>query len=877
MVCHTNKLVTNPFAEEIKAMQLTENQEIQIKKHFDDALLELASYNYEGYIKALTALGAILRKIPDIQTQEVAKIIRAYSGITTHHMAAFSAFNNAWKSGAATKFSSSAVPILSLEANDQEDKADKTSLLTKTASDEKKAFENFFDANEKSLRCVQNLSELNLKTLDENTVVLVGTGSKRTAYFIRKGNFISYKAESYEFNLKFPFIHRNINDLTSIATITLSQKEQNYLDQNEQDRLAQEKINNSAANQIISKATSDHRHLVAKFGLNKSTRKEISLSLKVMGDYLSKANITDSEKVEATELKKALNHIVNQSRLDKLRTNVIEKLNKKSKKLEAKEIMRNGLIPTGSDIPSLTVLDENAIQAIRSYQTPRQKVAKATGLFLAGVMAIAFGMIETGTAVFMLASNLPVAAAQLLGFVAGSVSTYITWRTFKDYAPNLLKDLGGKDKFAEGLTNHVDGKKGKQQLNFKQKTQLILFALLAALPTGAAIGALGFTSTLSVPAWLGIGAASIFPPIGMAFAGLVALKMTLCLIKTFVNFLREGGDPIEYLKKPFIQVNKTIDESEQFKSEQARTLAKAASYVLTSVLVIIGLAGLAFAAYTCSASLSKWSTDMIGAGPTVANFIGIAAGGIASILGRMLFTFKTAADSTVSLCKRLFSKDSGEVSKTDVALGITDAALVAGFFTANNISGTNTATAVLGGMAAGIRQGESTFAHIIEHDPDANTKKDLKNARLDLSKEQFAHPRVETESIAQQDIILDEFQKAYTEKNQSKFFSNPMSKMKKELSENQSGRRKIDMTDIEKHAAANPNSTTAQVLKELPERLVKKFADDNEGQTALKKNITSQKGLFKFNAEARKLECTESHYCKTAEVVMEKLMASPAA
>lgn len=347
--------------------------------------------------------------------------------------------------------------------------------------------------------------------------------------------------------------------------------------------------------------------------------------------------------------------------------------------------------PTENDLTN----DDKIVTAIKNHETARQKRVRYVGLFLTVVTSVAFGLIETGVAAFFLgvgAYTALFAAPTFLAFIGiaagafalGTIATYVNYKIFKDDVPALLKEIAGKDHFLQGFLQY-----GKTPLTSKQKAALGIFSVLFALPTGIAIGALGYTSTLGVPAILGIfgvtTASAVFPPLGVAIASLVAITMTVFILRNFYTFItKHQGNFKSFISEPFKNIDEVI--SKKYPSEEnayAHKVAKVVSYALTGIICALAITGLAVAALSGVNSVTKLVGDVFKSSAPISAAIGIAVGGIASFTSRIFFTFAKCAGAAVNLLKLKFNQVEAEgkqVNKSGLVLSALETAATGVFY-----------------------------------------------------------------------------------------------------------------------------------------------------------------------------------------------------
>lgn len=381
-----------------------------------------------------------------------------------------------------------------------------------------------------------------------------------------------------------------------------------------------------------------------------------------------------------------------------------------------------------------TELDKQAATAIMSYKTKKQKALHYLGVFIGGLTSFIFGAIEggVGLVVLLLATSCPPVLAYGLGIFIGVISTKTNWYTFRHYISQLLHRVVGKDKWFDGLTEYTDAETGERiQLSGKKLLGLGAFGLFAALPTGIAIGALGYGLTTSIPAYFGLGVISAaFPPIGVAFAVVVTLGMTLMLVENMRKLLH-NKNVVKTLKEPFENIGKILEEKleEQATKEKIsparRAVTKFATYAVMALFALVSLAGLVVTCIGCKSQLSSFLTNALNAAPGVATGVGLAVGGFAAFISRMYFTFNSAVKSAVALCKKLITGEKVDADREELRNSVIDSASAGIFFAyALFVDGLSVAGILILSALAAMRTFALDFAHVLgaEKSPEAVMK-----------------------------------------------------------------------------------------------------------------------------------------------------------
>lgn len=338
---------------------------------------------------------------------------------------------------------------------------------------------------------------------------------------------------------------------------------------------------------------------------------------------------------------------------------------------------------------SLKKHDDEINDALVNHETTRQRLVRYFDFISTAFTSVAFGGLETGVAVFLggLALFTNPVGWTLLGIIGtslliGGFATYINYKALKGDVRSVFKAILGRDKLFQGFLQYRDENGKTQRFNAGRIIALAAFSLLFAIPTGIGIGALGYTSAISIPVVLaafGITAsAAIFPPIGLTFAVFVTLTMAAFQIASFANLLSQhNGNVFSFVKKPFAEMFNIIDK--RFDPETRRGMnlfVKGLSLGLTGLVSIAAVAGLAVAAMAGANSLTALVSQVTGASLKVSAGIGLAVGGVASFGARLFSTIAKAGAACVSVLKATVAKkdvrDAQTVDKFGVIAAVTD-------------------------------------------------------------------------------------------------------------------------------------------------------------------------------------------------------------
>lgn len=381
---------------------------------------------------------------------------------------------------------------------------------------------------------------------------------------------------------------------------------------------------------------------------------------------------------------------------------------------------------------TIALQDAKAFQAIKAYETRSQKARRYLAQFIAAGVSFAFGAVETGVAVVLMLSSWPAWGIYLLATPLAIISTWINWRNFKPYVPALFKDISGQNKFFDGLTTYRDEKGVMQELTPARKYGLAVFAVFAALPTGIAIGALGYTSTLAIPTlpWIGglvAGVSSIFPPIAIGLAAIVTIAIICMSVKTFSRLL-QNKDFTSAVKKPFQEVgnifaDKTDKDGNVIKGPGSPA-AKRIAYVVTGLFAVIALVGLGMACFTTTRSIGRFLIDQFNTAPAVAAKVGIAICAGPAFVSRIWSTFQWIWSASATILKRIYPNKDEKGEKAGVGkvgLAVLEAGMEGVFYGQGLQSGgTSTALVAAAATTTSIRTLGGNAAHI--DDPEDNPK-----------------------------------------------------------------------------------------------------------------------------------------------------------
>lgn len=367
-------------------------------------------------------------------------------------------------------------------------------------------------------------------------------------------------------------------------------------------------------------------------------------------------------------------------------------------------------------------MDAAAFKALQRYKkekffSKKEKYLAWAGYFITGTIAFSFGMIECGTTVAQIASNISIIALSpalwpilipiALGLIFGGISTYAAWHACKGWVNGLFQELGSNS-LTKGLST-------------VEKRQLAVFAVTLAIPTAVVIAALGVApAASSLPMVLGIAglaAASAFPPFAIAIAIVVGVGMTYMLCMVFREKVLKRSDPEknnhadlsltykfkEFVRAPFTAMKENIDKNENLTGWK-KTAALCGSGVITALFCLTGVAGLAAAAFCGGGSTANLAMKWFNANLKVANWIGIALGEVISFLARLPFTIASMGD----VCQFFGEKATGgnankEFSFKEAGLAAIDSSCQAAFYGLLGMGNVPTQVNSAGAVTAGAR------------------------------------------------------------------------------------------------------------------------------------------------------------------------------
>lgn len=321
-------------------------------------------------------------------------------------------------------------------------------------------------------------------------------------------------------------------------------------------------------------------------------------------------------------------------------------------------------------------------EAISQYETKKQKKIRIAGKILAFFTSLAFGVLQTGIAMFfvgMLAFS-PTGWAMLAllcgALALGGIFSYVSYCTMRHDIPSILQEVIGKDRFLQGFREYKD-KNGKTvPFNRKQMTQLGVFTFLFALPSATATGAFAFTSTFSIPTMLAlfgiIAPTWIFFPIGLGFAAIIAISMTLFMVRSFHAFIaNHNGSVKSFLGKAFNQIGEIIDEKiNPQKYPLGNKIAKTLAYIGTGLFCAMGLIGLAISSISSINSVTALAGRLFNASTVISSSIGIVIGGVLSLFARIFFTIAKCSNVVVNVFKFTCQKTSSKIDKFGLLSGL---------------------------------------------------------------------------------------------------------------------------------------------------------------------------------------------------------------
>jgi hypothetical protein len=456
-------------------------------------------------------------------------------------------------------------------------------------------------------------------------------------------------------------------------------------------------------NSLIEKVAQDERHLAAKFHLSRDERHKIKLALILLEGYVSKARLTN--RAAATD--------------------------------------------------DISVLVNEAHTVLANRQTPAQAAISVGGRFLAFMTAFAFGIVETGTAILALfyasaitwsLSSIPIV---LFAGVVSGAATWVNWNNFKEDVPATLQLFFGKDSWFDGLTTYND--KGVKQTLSMRKIAILALLSFAALVTGIAIGALGYTSTLQVAELLkitGPKALAAFGYAGSALGAMVAVTMTAWLVTGFAALLKNNDSTAAFMK-PFKEVQDMLNDLD--KTQGYSMTRRIVAYSIMAALSVIALAGLAVSAYSCTQSVSKFCLDQFKASPERALAAGIAIGGIGASAARFYKTFSSAVLAGVNASKKIFlSKDDKKLppklSWSAIAAVLFESGTAGSFFAQSWIGkGFSGIVAFSAGLLASGRSFVIDMAHLDHSNPNKAIIDRATNARVSAM---YKVERIDTQPLS---------------------------------------------------------------------------------------------------------------------------------
>lgn len=358
--------------------------------------------------------------------------------------------------------------------------------------------------------------------------------------------------------------------------------------------------------------------LKAKINLNASTRQSVSIGLLAILQYVERRSI---------------NHTVN-----------------------VEQLIKN--------------YENQALIAIKSYQTILQKILTLLGKGIAALVAISSGLMTSVAVLTVLGTSWPVLVGAMFIFLAG---TYVNWSAFKIAVPSLFIAIVGKDKLMAGIVNWLNLKGKYQPLSIGRKIALS-FALLLSASVGITFGALTFSAVI------GLGQAGVFslltagslsvilPPVGIVLAMVTAIGMFALMAKSFINLLQTENLKAALLR-PFYEVAKVFYKEDKTKNDKVDILLKGATYTVLSLVIVAGLIGLTILSYTCSLSITGFLTSVTHVAPNIAANIGYTVGLGFALLGQVPFILEAAGLMVAKVASSLFQKNlkSDEETVTNVS------------------------------------------------------------------------------------------------------------------------------------------------------------------------------------------------------------------
>ncbi|WP_339051501.1 hypothetical protein [Rickettsiella endosymbiont of Xylota segnis] len=297
--------------------------------------------------------------------------------------------------------------------------------------------------------------------------------------------------------------------------------------------------------------------------------------------------------------------------------------------------------------------------AISAFQTPniKKKIIKYTGILLAFIASIACGA-ATGGAFFLLFPSLPV-----LGFILGGLIGIWGFSSnfgfFSQNFPNFLLSFLKKG----GISEYIDEKGNRRQLSALKKYLLIPLAAMASFTVGLGTVAITYTTVIALAGKLFV-ISALWPPLFPIIAGILAAAVGITLTVAVLTATIEA-----------------IKNSQNFSWENVKNTLNNLStrqiigYLFKSLLVIVGLLGLAYFRYVAGIDLSNIIQPIVGlqTAPIIAAIMGAIAyipQGFFTVLSIQKLTRlfspseNISQEEAASLPQSLYSRTKSRITKT---------------------------------------------------------------------------------------------------------------------------------------------------------------------------------------------------------------------
>lgn len=280
-------------------------------------------------------------------------------------------------------------------------------------------------------------------------------------------------------------------------------------------------------------------------------------------------------------------------------------------------------------------------RAISSFQTPnkKKKLLKYFGISLAFITALACGL-STGGALFLLLPGsivIPcIVGGLLFGFAFKSNYSFFS-QNFPDFLLSLAKKCG--------ISEFIDQAGERKQLTNIHKWGTLPLIGLISLAGGMATTALTYLAMLNlVTTFLPI-LAVLWPPLPLIIVGFLAVVLGITL--TVSSFTAN----IDKFKK-YLSQNTDENQLTFIEKLKALRLSQGITFILTGVLMLAALLGLAYYRITAGIDLSSFTGIILsGIISTVAFFAQIAF--TVNAIHKLKYAVTSKIDNTKSIFSRV--------------------------------------------------------------------------------------------------------------------------------------------------------------------------------------------------------------------------------